>query len=410
MAQDSGDRVKEYHKSYNSTIKLIRKYWGPALYLSACMIFLLMDFINDRLWLSDFEVYYRSAARLIDGITLYRHPEDLHYVFKYSPVSALYFTPYLWLSFDISKIIYWISLSLYMVAGYMFLLKSCDEDFLRSGQKHLNWIFLILIPATGVHFLRELHLGQVNHLILVVYFLMLYLYQNSRYVLAGTLLSFSFFLKPFSLIFIPYFILKRQYNVILSFLFSSVVFFMLPLPLYGSWTIHLSEYLNWFNELVIELGNKQDLFSDGNHTIFSILARYSPLGIIAGSHQLLYQLLILAALAISLLIFITKGNGVVRSAPLDITVLAALIPLMAFTSSNAFIYSSGLIVILLLNWSSLFLVEKTLAVSGFMLTGVNFAEILGKAFSEYLSATSAVSIATLLLVIVAFSIRLRRVS
>lgn len=368
-----------------------------------------MDLINDRLWLSDFEVYYRSAARLIDGITLYRHPEDLHYVFKYSPVSALYFTPFLWLPFAISKVIYWVSLSFYMIAGYMFLLKSTDEGYLQTKREHLNWIFLILIPVTGVHFLRELHLGQVNHLILVVYLLMLYLYQNSRFVLTGTLLSFSFFLKPFSLIFIPYFILKKEYRVLLSFLLSSTVLFIIPLPFYGSWDTLLSEYMNWFHELFIELGNKQDLFSDGNHTIFSILARYTPLGMIAGSHQLIFQLLILAALAISLLIFIVKGNGVRRSAPLDITVLAALIPLLAFTSSNAFIYSSGLIVVLLLNWSSLIRVEKVLAVSGFVLTGVNFAEILGKSFSEYLSAASAVSIATLLLVIVAFSLRLRRV-
>lgn len=369
-----------------------------------------MDLINDRLWLSDFEVYYRSADRLLNGVTLYRHPEDLHYVFKYSPVSALYFTPFLWLPFGISKVIYWVTLSLYMVVGYLFLMKSSEEGYLRTGRENLNWIFLILIPATGVHFLRELHLGQVNHMILVVYLLMLYLYQNSRFLLTGTLLSFTFFLKPFSLIFIPYFILKKQYLVLFSFLASSVVFFMLPLPFYGSWNTLLGEYMNWVNELFIELGNKQDLFSDGNHTLFSILARYSPLGMLAGSHRLLYQLLVLAALSVCILIFILKGKGLVRAATLDITMLAAVIPLLAFTSSNAFIYSSGLIVILLLYWPQLKIVEKVLAVAGFAMTGVNFAEILGKEFSEYLSAASAVSIATLLLVVVAFSMRFRKVS
>jgi hypothetical protein len=369
-----------------------------------------LDFINDRLWLSDFEVYYRSASRLLDGITLYRHPEDLHYVFKYSPVSALYFVPFLWVPFSISKVIYWVTLSLYMVVGYLFLMKSIGNDPIRNNRSLINWVFLILIPVTGVHFLRELHLGQVNHLILVVYLLMLYLYKNSKHLLAGTLLSFSFFLKPFSLVFIPYFVLRKQYDVLLSFLFSSIVFFVIPLPFYGSWNVLLSEYTNWYNELLIELGNKQGLFSDGNHTIFSVIARYSPLGVLAGSSPMAYQLLILGIIAVLLWYFIYKGKNLIDSAVLEVTLLAAFIPLIAFTSANAFIYSSGLIVVLMLNWSSLRMIERALAVSGFVMTGVNFAEILGKAFSDYLSAASMVSIATIFLVVVAFSIRIRKVS
>ena len=92
--------------------KLITRPWlGLAFILIVCLSFLFAEAINHRLWLSDFEVYYKAAYRLINAENLYRHSEDGHYIFKYSPVSALIFIPFTLFSFGVAKIIYWLFLT-----------------------------------------------------------------------------------------------------------------------------------------------------------------------------------------------------------------------------------------------------------------------------------------------------------
>ena len=60
-----------------------------------CLLFMFAEIINHRFWLSDFEVYYKAADRILHSQNLYGISADGHYVFKYSPTSAIYFIPFI---------------------------------------------------------------------------------------------------------------------------------------------------------------------------------------------------------------------------------------------------------------------------------------------------------------------------
>jgi glycosyl transferase family 87 len=387
------------------------KYIGPSVFFAICMIFMMLEIINDRFWLSDFEVYYKAASRLMDGVTLYRHSDDGHYIFKYSPASALFFIPFTVFSFDTAKVVYWVFLSLVMVTGYVLLIKNIDPEIFRKDVKKANRIILLLIPITAIHFLRELHLGQVNHLLLFIYILILVSYSNRKKGIAGLLLAASFYIKPFSLIFIPYFIYKKDIKVLLWMAVGMLIFFFLPVVFYGSFDLMFSEMNAWIYELKVELSAKQSLLDSGNLTLFSVVARYTPFYYLvsAGVSALYLQAVVLLITGLVLLFLFAKGQSIPVGANIDFGLIVGMIPLLAFTSSNAFGFEAIMIVIILFYWDELKNYQKYLAVIAFILIGGNFAEILGKNLSATIDELSLISLGALLLVVLIGSLRLRKV-
>ena len=53
-------------------ISLKNKNWGLIILSMICILFMFAEIINDRFWLSDFEVYYKAADRIFHSQNLYR--------------------------------------------------------------------------------------------------------------------------------------------------------------------------------------------------------------------------------------------------------------------------------------------------------------------------------------------------
>jgi len=375
------------------------------------------EIINHRFWLSDFEVYYKAAQRISASKNLYGYPEDDHYVFKYSPTSALLFIPFTIFKFEIAKYVYWLFLTFLICTAFYLSLKMVKPALLQAGNKKaINAIVFSATVTLALHFLRELHLGQVNYLLLFIYTFACYSFISGKWKLASTLLAISIFIKPFAILFIPYFVIKKKYKEVLVLVIAIVVCAILPLLFYRSVDMTISQYQLWFNELTIELSHKQSLLADANHTIFSVLARYTPLGFLLISAFIgkVYQLSILAILAILVYCFVSMKpksdssdqNGYFTA--IDFALLVALIPLLAFTSENAFIYTQFLVIVVLCNFKKLRLYEKIMAVIGFLFVGGNFAELTGKKLSQALDNWSLVSVGTIILLCLLFVLRKRK--
>ena len=59
----------------------IKNNWSLAFLAFLCLAFMAAELINHRFWLSDFEVYYRAAVRLVQGAPLYHvYYEDAYYI------------------------------------------------------------------------------------------------------------------------------------------------------------------------------------------------------------------------------------------------------------------------------------------------------------------------------------------
>lgn len=390
----------------------LQKQPGVWFLFLLCTGFLFAEIINDRFWLSDLEVYYRTAVRLLQGKNLYRYIEDGHYVFKYSPVSAAFFIPLTLFPFFAAKIIYWLFLSILLVMMYVKVPLSANAELYNySKKKEVNYILFFGGVIMAVHFLRELHLGQVNMLLLVVYLLALSLLHQNKNIAFGSLMAASVYIKPFGLIFLPWLIYRKNYKAAGWVLIWALLFFFLPVIFYREGTLFLSQYHQWINELIIELGNKQGLMQMANHTLFSVIARYTPAGYLLTENILspqLYQLILLAIAGLYILIYLKLKFQDIRedqNVLYDSAMLIAFIPLLSFTSENAFIFALPMVLIILSHFRTLPLYLQILTVIALLMLGGNFSELTGKKLSQLLDNWSVLSVGNILLTIVLFNLR-----
>jgi hypothetical protein len=396
------------------------KYFNIGFIVLAliCLVFMLAEIYNHRFWLSDLEVYYKSAYRILHGQNLYGIAEDGHYVFKYSPTSGLLFLPFLIVPFAAAKVVYWILLTSLIVAGFYLSILLIKPNAISQGKvKTVNSAALAATLILALHFLRELHLGQVNYLLLFLYLWAIYLQNKGREWAFSIILAVTVFIKPFGLIFLPYLIYKKKFKELLIFAGTVVILFLLPVLFYGSVATTLQQYQLWMNELSIELSHKQGLLESANHSIFSVLARYSPVALLEmnPTTTYVYQLIVLAIIG-GLFIWFMHINSKNIAPPqrkyfaiIEFSLLIAYIPLLAFTSENAFIFTLPLVFIILLYFHDLRVYEKILAVIGFVFLGGNFGELWGPSLTHIFDNLSLISIGTIILIFLLYALRLRNV-
>ncbi len=363
------------------------------------------ELINSRMDMRDLEVYYHAADRLTEGGELYRGVEDdpwEHYVYKYAPPAAMLFIPFLPLGIPLSKIIYWILLS-FIFGTVLYNLKTLFSPKTVSNRR-ITASLLLGIIIVGTHFFRELHLGQVNLLLLGIYIFALCLLQKEKPMGFAALIAVSIFIKPFGLIFIPLLIIMGRFRELLYFTGFAILMILLPMLFYADSNTYFDLYVSWYRELTIELGAKQDVFAAGNHTIFSILARYSPLGLlpIEGSWRHIYQLGVMLSLGILLLWYYFRRPVPERALRLYI-ILLAIIPLLAFTSHNAFIFTLPLIIYLLFRFGELNILFKIILIISCVFIGGNIYDLAGKDLYNYLWSISIYSWGTIGLLLTLFA-------
>lgn len=388
---------------------VIKNNWALAFLAVLCLCFMAAELINHRFWLSDFEVYYRAALRLIHGAPLYKVSyEDPYYIYKYSPVAPLFFIPFTIFSLSVAKIVYWIFLTIVILLSFIIASKAISP---KQPVRLHNAAFITAVFVLAIHFLRELHLGQVNYLLFTTYVLMCYYYVSGKKELSSVLLAITIFFKPFGLIFIPYLLVKKNYKELKVLLISMLLLFFIPLVFYRSWSEFIGSYQGWLNELMIEMSYKQSLLHESNHTIFSVLARYSPVQFLLTTEMAtkIYQLVLLGVIGILYFIYQKKDLNKNRFIVNNFAFLIALIPLFSFTSENAFCFTGLAVISILINFKLLTIYEKVIAILGFICIGGNFSEIIGRQNSVYLDHISLVSFGAIALLVVIYSARIRKV-
>jgi hypothetical protein len=356
------------------------------------------EIANHKFYTLDFEVYYKTALRMLNHAEIYSVAEDGHYVYKYSPVAGLFFIPFAFFDYTVASFIYWALLTFLLIVGLKIFFNLLDESYSQSKKKSISIVLTLSLLTVGVHVHREWHLGQVNLLLLVIYIFLIQAYSKKHFILFAALLSISIFLKPFGLIFLPYLLYKKQWEAFSNSLAISILLAVLPFFLYPSLDQLIHLYQGWQHELLLELSAKQDLLADANHTLFSVVARYTPLKYILTNTiaQKLYQLIFLAFIGVGFLAFSLKQKK--REATIkEFSFLIALIPLLAFTSENAFVFELPLIVILMYHFKTFSLMQRVAFVSGCLLVGGNIYDLVGSEVSAILISVSTYSFGTILL-------------
>lgn len=349
-----------------------RTVWFFSLAVIAgwlCIVLILQELTslgNGGINFFDFQVYDRAGARLLDGENLYRAAEDGHFVFKYSPTAAILFVPFSLLPLWLAKIFYWLFVSTGIVAGFYFALSIVAPGF-RHDPAKANGVLLIAALLMWPHLWTEFAFGQINYLLMVAYVCVAFLFIRKKPVWSSALLAFTIFIKPYGLAFLPYFIIKKRYGDAGWFLFFTGFFFLLPAVFFRSGEI-IAQQRHWIGTVFDELGVKQDLLQAGNHTAYSMLARYSPLAFLPSDSPFfkVFPFVVILGIGCAVLWLFVKDRGVRNPEALDFALMLALMPLITYTTDNAFCFTTLAVVLLLYNFERLGPWERFVLVPGLL--------------------------------------------
>ena len=383
-------------------MRLSKKASG-LLILAGGLLFLALFVFKARFEMADFEVNYNAGKRLWLGETLYRTTDE-HYQFKYPPASALLYLPLSFLPLSAAKAIWYVLILLSI--GLLLGLSSKLVD--PGGEK--RQVLIALSGAVLAKFLlRELELGQINALISALLILMVWILVRDekspsppRQIAAGILWGLATALKPYALIFFPYFLLKKKwYSVWPGFLFLTLSLFM-PTPFYGlpGNMVVLREWTTSLSRSTPALLNSQDNVSLPAFLVKSTGdQRISTLIFAAG----------LGCLAFLAFIFIRKGKQVASPLLCEAALLLILIPLISPLGWDYTFLSSILAVAVVIKDFHFFpKAARIVLVCNFLVIALSIYDLLGQKLYAVFMAWSVLTINFFVLVAALFYLRFER--
>jgi hypothetical protein len=380
-------------------MRLSRRAIG-LLILAAGVMFAALFIFKIQNGMADFEVNYKAGKRLWLNETLYRTVDE-HYQFKYSPFSAALYLPLAFLPLPVAKGV-WYAIVLFSIAWLLYLSSKLTD---RSGRQSL---VQALVPGVilAKFFLRELQLGQINALITAILVFMTYVlvkeetaFSAKQEISAGLLWGLAMSLKPYALIFFPYFILKKKWQSLWpGFLFLALSLFV-PTVFYG-WSGNMVVLKEWswsLSHSTPGLLNSQD-----NVSLLAFLVKWTG----KQNLSILFFAVALGCLALLVFFFIQKGKESSRPLVLDAALLLVLIPLISPLGWDYTFLSSILAVALVVKEFDFFpRAAKILLVCNFLIIALSIYDILGRKLYAAFMSRSVLTIDFLILVAALFYLR-----
>ncbi len=190
-------------------------FWKGARWFALLpVLYLVLLFVNHRFQLSDFNVYYGAADALMNGEQLYGKAFGLSSGFyKYSPEILIPFLPFALLKYDVAAVLFY----LVNTGVILLLLNELKQTFFKSIQwgKEVWFFIVVTILFFGDQLERELFLGNVNALLLLLTLWSVRSIENNQRTKAGIIYAVVLCFKIHFLILVPYFILKKEWKVLL---------------------------------------------------------------------------------------------------------------------------------------------------------------------------------------------------
>ena len=378
---------------FNST--LIFSLFGSAIIAAI----LLIELINGRFWLNDFKVMYSAAASYVSNEPVYGVSFGLDSGFyKYSPFTLLFFIPYTFISFKAACIIHFLLIG-FCAIGSVIVIEKLIRSFFSPIRKKQVLPLLALLLCVINPLARELHLGNVNVILVFVLSLSLHCTLNKKPIISGALLAFAILVKPYFLLCILPLFAHKRYSTVFSAIGSIIAFVLISACvmepgksalLYQEWAVAMMEHNNYLSS---------------QHTIFSLLHSYFGLHIPAK-----YALYVLGFIGIlSSLYFYIENNKIKVKSPALSTIgnqhliihfylLMAIVPSILITDTEHFIFTLPCIAFLLFHlkrnsiWSMLWFIALLFMYGG------NSSEILGKGLSDEFSKWGILGISNLMII------------
>jgi hypothetical protein len=348
--------------------KVALKKTSLFLILLGFLLFLCLFLLKFKAEMIDFGVNYRAAQRIRLSETLYRM-EDGHYQFKYPPFAAFLYLPLSLLPLVWAKAIWY-----FVVLFSSVLIFYLSKKLVNSGGERDLALALFPPLVLARFFLRELQLGQINAFLTLIFIIIVWLFLSSERLSslsqerwAGGLWGLAMALKPYALVFLPYFLLKKKWQTTATGFLFLFLALMAPSLFYGfpgNWVV-LKEWISTLSKSTPHLLTSQD-----NISLMAFLMKWT------GDRKLSLILfnIGIVLLAAYFLFLVLKGRKLRRSFVLESSILFILIPLISPLGWDYTLLSSALGVTIIFQYFARFPKLWKIAL------GINFCII---AFSLY---------------------------
>jgi hypothetical protein len=303
--------------------------------------------------------------------------------------------PLAWMSEETSKTV-WFAVSFALVVVFVQTLVTGLPQTRMHRSVLAGWTVVVLAKF----FVRELSLGQTNALLGVL--LLPSIVGASRHPrLAGALAGAAVFVKPYAIVLLPWLMLTQAPSATVAWVGALAIGLVLPVAVYG-WTTNLHLLRDWYRTVADTTA--PNLLHPDNVSLASMFAKWIGAGTAASVLAVVTGLALVALAAWVAL----RRTRVSNPAYLECGLLMLLIPLLSPQGWDYVLLLAAPVVIMAIDrWSAMSLPLQIAAVA----VGVVFATPL-RLFVDVdtynlVMATAFVSVAAVMLVIVAVDLRRR---
>ena len=239
-----------------------------TLVVLTCTAIIILESLNGRFSADDFTVYYSAAKALIYGEQVYGSAFGNSTVglYKYAPFTLLLFVPYTLFPLNIAVLLHSTIIALLILGVIQMASRIFLKNVLKREIKLNSYLLLAVFLSALVHIIRELLLGNINLLLLMLVLLGIFQHLKGRPVLAGLYYGLVILFKPYFLLINLPLIIRFRYKPLLVTVFTIAASFLMMVLIFG-WDGAVGLHLDWFATM---LEHNQVLTS--HQTIASMLS------------------------------------------------------------------------------------------------------------------------------------------
>jgi len=352
------------------------------------VLLFVVEHINGRFWLNDLRVYYGAGEALLNGEPLYGVAHGLDSgVFKYAPMLALVYALFALLPYSIAASIQYLLITLAFIDGLRRIDKLVRERFFGGKREGYGPLFLMAL-ACVVHLHRELHLGNINLMLLWLLVVALEQLNSGRELRGGLLLGAATLAKPHFVVLLPLLVLHGRWKPLAASLGTLAAGVLLP-SIFLGWSANIQVHTAWLGEM--SKHNAALIYTGDDdyravNTIYSFVHRAALKYVVPSpSGMEAYALLAMIAGAFAVFVLWNKRRRITNAFPFEYLLLVALVPSITLTDTEHFLLAVPFVAYIIHR-----LVPKAdprwlalLAVPLLLLYGGNFEDALGD-FSDVL--------------------------
>lgn len=295
--------------------------------------------------MADYRVYHEAARAFMHGESVYHIPFGTDRgvysgLYKYAPALLLIFAPLALLPYKLASSIFYF-LIVWVFYRISFQLLRAYGMALSQSERYL--VLIIGSVLLSDHLIRELHLGNINLLLLLLFMGVWHMDGGKKYWSSGICLGLGWISKPHFLILLPFFVLMGRWKTLLSALLALVVLVAIPAFFVG-WSSNFKLFSDW----ILSMQAHNEVLVQSPNTIYGLIYQVGNhlLKLQFGNLLVLFTLGLVAAGILLLFIHAKRQN---KALTFIYFLLIALIPNLTHTDTEHFLWSFPLIVYLVAN-------------------------------------------------------------